>query len=228
MLKISVITITYRPGYVLELTQALQRQSFPSEDFEWLLVDELWPERNKAVVDLVNDSLNLRHIPCPKSPVTATVRAFNTGLAPALGLLVYWLADYMHPHPKALERHWHIYLEYGPKVIISGPLIDGITVTGHSVWTGARAAMHTVLVGSQPITYPEHLPPVPLKLKPDYLAPTPANLLSIFQEPFVPAWPRRLTTDWRMGYMAQVSLERDIYECSSPVTWEGLDLVVPP
>lgn len=213
------MTITYRPGYILELVHALTVQTFSKNEWEWLLADELWDERKEAVASLVNGSLDLRHIPCPKSPVTATARAFNIGLSHCRGDLIYCLADYMYPHPQALERHRYIYEHYGPKVLISGPLIDGITITGGSIWTGARPVRHQVQVGGQLITYPEHLPPVPLRLKPDFLVPTPGNLLSILQEPFYPVWPVRLATDWRMGQMATVSLERDVYECTSPAWW---------
>lgn len=219
MIRVSVLTITYRPGYILELARALKAQTLPREHWEWVLVDELWEERQQAVATLVNGSLDLHHIPCPKSPVTASTRAFNIGLSHCQGELVYCLADYMYPHPQALERHWGIYQKYGPRVLISGPLIDGITITGGSIGTGARPVWHQVLVGGQLITYPEHLPPVSLRLKPDFLSPTPENLLSILQEPFVPIWTARLATDWRMGQMATVSLERDVYECMSPAWW---------
>ena len=224
-MKVSVLSICYRPGYFDSMLASLKAQTMPPD--EWVVVDELAHQREKLVRELVGDRVNLVYVPLEPSPTTNTVKAFNLGLEHCRGELVYCLADYMVPHPEALERHWHIYQKYGPKAIISGPLIDGITITGSSVWAGAKAVPHTVLVGSQPITYPEHLPSILLKLKPDYLSPTPENLLSIFQEPFVPAWPK-LATDWRMGYIAQVSLERDAYECRSPVTWEGLDLVVPP
>lgn len=219
MVKVSVLTITYRPGYILELLQALTRQTLPPDQWEWVLVDELAHRREQAVRDYVGDTVNLVYIPLEPSPMTNTVKAFNLGFHHARGELIYCLADYVFPHPRALERHWGIYEKYGPRVIISGPLIDGITITGSSVFTGARPVMHTVLVGGRPITYPEHLPTILLKLKPDYLAPRPENLLSIFQDPFVPTWPQRLATDWRMSQMAEVSLERDVYECFSPAWW---------
>ena len=216
-MRLSVLTICYRPGYILELTQALEAQTRPPD--EWVVIDELAHQREKLVRELVGDRVNLVYIPLEPSPVTNTVKAFNLGLEHCRGELVYCMADYMSPNFQCLQRHWHIYQKYGPKVIISGPLIDGITVTGNSVWTGANPVRHTVLVGGQPITYPEHLPPIPLSLKPDFLSPTPENLLSILQEPFVPVWPQRLATDWRMGQMAHISLEKDVYECTSPAWW---------
>lgn len=218
-MRITILSMCYRPGYFDSMLAALKAQTMPPDEWEWVVVDELTHKREQVVKDYVGNQVNLVYVPMEPSPVTATARAFNLGLRHCRGELVYCLADYMYPHPRCLERHWAIYEHYGPKVLISGPLIDGITITGSSVWTGARPVMHTVLVGNQPITYPEHLPPVPVGLKLDFLSPTPDNLLSILQEPFVPAWPRRLATDWRMGEMATVSLERDVYECTDPHWW---------
>ena len=48
-MKISVLTFTYRPGYIDNMTQALRDQTL--KDFEWLLIDDLWEQRKDVVRD---------------------------------------------------------------------------------------------------------------------------------------------------------------------------------
>ena len=230
MLRVSVITITWRPGFIDSMVQALRAQTLRKEEWEWVLVDDLWEKRKEAVAEYVGDSLNLVHIP-PREikPYSATGIAFNTGLQHASGQLAYFMADYSYPHPRCLERHWYIYRKYGPKVMTIGPLVDRLTQNGKSVWTGAQPIPTTVQVGDKTITYPEHSPAVELKLKPDYNQPIPENLISVWAEEFVPRWPVYLPMDWRIGYtvfdpksqraVPCVSVERNLFESNPGGQW---------
>lgn len=203
--KVSVLTITWRPGYIDTMVQALRAQTLDRSQWEWILVDDLHQVRREAVARHIGNSIRFTHLP-PREikPYSATGIAINTGLAAATGELVYFMADYCYPHPSCLARHWEIYSKLGPKVLISGPLIDEITYFGKSIWgqdweTFSQPEKHMVKVGERKIVYNEHLPPFKVRMKPVWETPTPDNLLSIWAEPFIPHWPAAPGMDWRMG-----------------------------
>lgn len=214
--KISVLTIMYRPGYLDSMTQCLREQTF--KDFEWILVDDLWEQRKDILREYVGNSLNLKHIP-PREvrPYSCSAMAVNTGLIHAEGELIYFMNDYMYLHPRVLERHWEIYSKYGPKVLISGPLIDAIVASGKSVWAGAPA-MPIQIKNEEGniITYPELTPPIPFPLKDNFEEPTPDNLISIFREPFQPTWPKTFPPDWRLGHISKFSIDKNLCENDNP------------
>lgn len=217
--RVSVITMTYRPGYIDSCVASLKAQSL--RDIQWVLVDELAEKRRDLVRDCIGGAFPVTHIPPAEiTDISATALALNTGLVHCRGELVYFMADYMYPHPGVLERHWALYQRYGPKVVITGPLVDRITSEGRSVSLGAQAIQHTIMVGDKPVTYPELSPPIEWPLKANFMAPTPANLLSIFLRPFTPIWPERLPPDWRTGAISNVSLERGLYENRQPEPWK--------
>lgn len=214
--KISVLVIIYRPGYIDSMTEALRNQTF--KDFEWILVDDLWEQRKEIIKEYVGGSLNLKHIP-PREikPYATTCLAGNTGFIHAEGKLIYIMPDYIYPHPRVLERHWEIYSKYGPKVTISGPLIDAIVASGRSVWAGASPM--TVEIKNDEgeiVTYPEYTPPISFPLKDNFEEPTPENLISIFKEPFKPTWPETVLPDWRLGHISKVSIEKNLCENDNP------------
>lgn len=213
MIHISVVTIAYRPGYIDSLVNVLQNSTFPRDQFQWILADELHYMRASLVVSFVGDSLNFKHIPLEPVHYSNTAHAINTALEHCDGELIYFMADYSHPHPRCLERHWEIYQKYGPKVFISGPLLDRLTIQGKSFWIDGIAVNHIVKVGDKAISYIEHMPPIELPLIDDYETPRLDNMLSIFQEPFIPAWPSYFPADGRAGAISHISLERGLYEC---------------
>ena len=139
--KVSVLTIGYRPGYVDTLVESLVNQTMPKDEWEWVLVDDIWELRKDAVRDHIQGRINYLHLPSKEiKEHAATATAINTGLAVAQGELVYFMADYCYPHHQCLERHWYIYQKYGPRTIISGPLVDGITMWGSSLFKIGRAS----------------------------------------------------------------------------------------
>lgn len=217
-MKVSVLTIAYRPGYVDSLTSALKAQSFSG--FEWVLVDELVELRKDLVEKEVAGAFPVIHV-APKviSEYSATGAAMNTGIARCRGELVHFMADYMHIHPRTLERHWEIYRRHGPKVLISGALIDRLVAAGYSVPSGAGPVNHTVKVGDMVVTYPEWSPPIEWPLKRNYWDATPENLLSIFERPFTPLWAESVPPDWRTSQTASVQLEEDLYENRAGYSW---------
>lgn len=223
MVRVSVLSICYRPGYFDTMREALQAQAFPREDFEFVVVDELAWRRENVVRDYIGDSLQLTYVPLEPKEWCNTKEAFNTGLRHCQGELVYMMADYMYPHPHCLSRHWDIYQRYGPKVFISGPLVDRVTSKGESIHQTNRPVPHTVLVGERPITYFEWSPPIEWPLKPNYREPTEDNLISIFERPFEPSWPQKLPSDWRLGAISDISLEPGLYEFVEGFNWTPPD-----
>lgn len=208
-MDVTVLTITYRPGYIDTMFEALLVQTLDKAKWEWVLVDDLYSLRHEAVARHINGRANLVHLP-PREvkPYSATAIALNTGLAAAHGELVYFMADYMYPHMTCLERHWDIYQRHGPKVLISGPIIDLITFFGASIWEGAPPTPRTVQVGADFITYEEHCPPIAWpRLKNNWSEAVPDNLISIWVEPYFLPWPKSFGVDWRMGYIRKFSWE---------------------
>ena len=45
MPDVTVLTITYRTGYIDTMVQALRAQSLEPDRWEWVLVDDLWERR---------------------------------------------------------------------------------------------------------------------------------------------------------------------------------------
>jgi len=97
----------------------LREQTF--QDFEWIVVDDLFDKREFALVA----DFPISHIPPYGGvvPYDAPSRAINTGIVHAQGQLLHIMHDYVRLTPDVLARHWEIFEEYGPKCIISGPRI---------------------------------------------------------------------------------------------------------
>lgn len=181
--KISLITITYRPGYIDNLVAGILNQSMPKDDFEWILVDDLWELRKSVVHKYIGDRFRYRHIPPREiTHLCGTTIAFNTGLraCDCDSKLVYSMADYIYMIGKeCLSRHYELYDIYGPRVLISGGLIDGITSTGKSL-IDERPKMITVDIGGKITSFPECTPPIEFPMKKDYRSIVPSNFISIW------------------------------------------------
>lgn len=220
--KVTVLQMACRPGYIDSTVASLKAQTLPPSEWEFILVDDLYDELRKDLVKaFIGDRLNFLHIPPKKiSPfLSATATALNTGIECAQGELIYFMADYMYIHPRCLERHWEIYSKYGD-VLISGPLIDRITLAGKSVWLGATPVIIKVKVGDEVITFPEHTPPIEWEIKERFEEPLEENLISIWRKPFIkPTWPHDLPPDWRLGACCSIPLEKNLYENLSGAQW---------
>jgi glycosyltransferase involved in cell wall biosynthesis len=196
------------------MVQALLAQTLDKERWEWLLVDDIHDLRANAVAALINGSFQFQHLP-PREikPYSATATAVNTGLALAQGELIYFMADYMYLHPRCLERHWQIFSQCGPKVFISGPLLDDFGYHGWSSWQLREGGRDTITrVGGKPIRYKEFLPPIYVSMKPGAETPGADNLLSIWKWPVQIHWPDSPPLDWRMLAVGKKQLAPDIFQ----------------
>lgn len=120
-MRVSVITPTFRPWDRL-LLQLEDLKAQTLQDFEWIVVDDLWDKRPF----MLEGPFPIKHVP-PYHGVSeydAGSHAVNTGLVYATGELVHFMNDYVRLNPTVLQTHWDIYREYGPKVFISGPRVS--------------------------------------------------------------------------------------------------------
>ncbi len=120
MPAITVITVTGRDLYRKENADLLKAQTF--KDFEWVLVDDLFPQTNREMAKYTN--FPFIHLP-PKNIVShfASGAATNDGLVKASGELIVFKADYMMMHPTCLQRLWETHLKH-PKAILSGRCVE--------------------------------------------------------------------------------------------------------
>lgn len=132
--RISVLTVTNRPGGIDVTWASLKKQSF--QDFEWILADELYESRHKEVKEYVNDP-RLVHIPTPRVPTDLwnLNKSYNAALRAAKGDLVVSLQDHIWIRGDGLEKFWSLYTSLGPRVFLTG--------TGHK----ARGPRPTDLQG---------------------------------------------------------------------------------
>lgn len=121
MIKVTVSTVTFRNwDFLKQQAECLRDQTIPHDEFEWIVVDDLYEQRKDWLKDL---PFKVKHLP-PHilTDTSEACAAVNTSLIHAEGELVHFMADYMLIAPKVLERHWHLYEQYGPHCIISGPV----------------------------------------------------------------------------------------------------------
>ncbi len=119
MPKISLMHITNRPGGIDILWANMQRQT--EQDFELVVIDGLFGERKREVIEYINDP-RLKYIrqkdPAPYT-VTNLAHADNQGFAACTGELIVCLQDYIWAPPTALEKFWEAYKAHG-NILITG------------------------------------------------------------------------------------------------------------
>lgn len=117
--RISVLTVTNRPGGIDVTWNSLKKQSF--QDFEWILADELYESRKNEVAAYVNDE-RLKHIPTPRVPedLWNLNKSYNAALRVARGDLVVSLQDYIWIRGDGLAKFWDLHTALGPRVFLTG------------------------------------------------------------------------------------------------------------
>lgn len=113
-------TPTFKPGYVKLNAEALAKQKF--KDFEWVLIDDLYDIRGKAVEEFL-EATGITYVykpPRKYHDYFDCAGALNSCLLYATGELVYWMNDYEYPLHTTLARHWYLHKKYGPKAFYTG------------------------------------------------------------------------------------------------------------
>lgn len=113
------MNLTNRPGGIDVLWANLKRQSF--QDFQLVIVDALWRNREKEVKEYINDPRlkYIRQNDKPENCCTNLAHADNQGFAACEGELIVCLQDYIWINPNALESYWNIYQEH-PRALVTG------------------------------------------------------------------------------------------------------------
>lgn len=113
-IKISILTVTARDlGMINYQKKYLEAQSF--KDFEWVIVDD-----NEIKLKIGETPFPVIHVASKdRKPYFCAGTAMNTGFIHCQGELVYFMADYILPHPDCLARHWQTHLRYS-NAFISG------------------------------------------------------------------------------------------------------------
>lgn len=120
-MKVSVLTITNRPGGIDIAVANLERQTV--RDFEWVLVDSLYAERSQPSptgfgMEHFAPDVPFQHLPDPpKSRVSNMAAAVNHGLAHCRGEYVVLMQDYIWIPPKGIERFLKGQREHGPCLV---------------------------------------------------------------------------------------------------------------
>lgn len=133
MPKISVLQITARYGNIDILKANLDRQVF--QDFEVVLVDALWREREDMVKEYLKDyALNYTRSSDKREGAYSNLsHADNEGFGASKGELIVCLQDYIWIGPDALLKFWQVY-EQNPDILVTGvgdqyasPTVENIT-----------------------------------------------------------------------------------------------------
>lgn len=119
-MKISVMTLTNRYGGIDIMWANLKRQT--EQDFEWVLVDGLWEEREEEVKAYVNDP-RLKYIRQGKKVEglhTYLAHADNEGFRNCEGELIVCVQDYIWIPHDSLEKYWFHHQNNPQGLLVTG------------------------------------------------------------------------------------------------------------
>jgi hypothetical protein len=120
MTKISVVTVSNRPGGIDLQWSALRKQTV---DFEWVLCDTLADKRGEVLKDFSNNDKRIKHIQQnrPKQgSVTGLAQAENQALRATTGDMIVMLQDYIWIAPDCLEKYLFHYENTKGKALVTG------------------------------------------------------------------------------------------------------------
>jgi hypothetical protein len=110
-MNISVIAVTARAGGFDILVHCMMAQTFPQSDFEVIVVDSFYDERNQFVKDRL--PANFRHVKLEaEKDYYDACYANNFGLRLAQGELIVHFCDQNWAYENCLADHWRIYQDY--------------------------------------------------------------------------------------------------------------------
>ncbi len=120
MAKISVMYLTNRYGGIDILWADMKRQT--KQDFELVIVDGLWKEREKEVKEYINDPrlVYIRQNDKPEGAHTNLAHADNQGFKACTGELIVCLQDYIWIPPEGLEKFYFHHKRLEGKALIGG------------------------------------------------------------------------------------------------------------
>lgn len=119
--KISIVTVTNRPGGIDLQWSAIRKQT--EEDFEWVLCDMLADKRREVLKEFSKNDPRIKHIqqnPKKEGSVTGLAQAENQAIRECSGDLVVLLQDYIWIAPDCLERYWFHFKNTNGKAMVTG------------------------------------------------------------------------------------------------------------
>lgn len=111
-MKISVLTPSIRPEGLKIVSKCLERQTFPHNEFEWIIA-------SPGETDLLPNSKNIGIISGKKGFHTLN-RDYNRLLKKSRGELIISWQDYIWAPPDTLEKFWYWFQEKGAKWCVTG------------------------------------------------------------------------------------------------------------
>ena len=120
-MKISVMNVTNRPGGIDILWADMKRQTMA--DWELVIVDALWKEREKEVKEYINDPrlVYVRQNDPEPGAHTNLAHADNQAFKACQGDLIVCLQDYIWIPHDSLEKYWFHHSATGNgKILITG------------------------------------------------------------------------------------------------------------
>lgn len=120
MAKISVMNLTNRWGGIDILWANMRRQT--EQDFELVLVDALWREREEEVKTYINDPRlkYIRQNDKVEGALTNLAHADNQGFKACEGELIVCLQDYIWINPEGLEKYWFHHKNHPEGILVTG------------------------------------------------------------------------------------------------------------
>lgn len=120
-MRISISFATIRYGWLENTFRCLGQQTFPHDEWELIMIDDLPEDRSEYVLRLAKkENINvkwMRSKPNYWKSNRMLGNARNTGFVHSDGELVVFLDDYTWIPPTFLQRHWEIYKDTNMAVI---------------------------------------------------------------------------------------------------------------
>jgi hypothetical protein len=119
-MKISIMQLTNRPGNIDILKANVMRQT--EEDWELVLIDALWREREEEVKAYINDPRlkYIRQNDKMEGALTNLAHADNQAFSNCEGELIVCLQDYIYIAPDALEKMWFHHTNHPEGILVTG------------------------------------------------------------------------------------------------------------
>lgn len=114
------MNLTNRYGGIDILWANMKRQTI--KDWELVIVDALWEEREDAVKEYINDPRlkYVRQYSKTEGAYTNLAHADNLGFANCEGELIVCLQDYIWINPEGLEKYWFHHKNHPEGILVTG------------------------------------------------------------------------------------------------------------